>query len=395
MANVSLTVIKSRPTKEGKYIIRVALTHKHKTTYISTPYKVDNLKQWSKGHVVGRGDAATMNKKLRFILDKYQERIDRLPNGDFTIEQVRELITRASIETPTICEFIDQFARSLERQKRFSYANNIMYTREAVAACFGSAIMFENLNIFSIRTFETWLREHGQSDTTISIRISHLKAVVNAAILAGIVSYEISPFAGYTSPKSKVRDINLTLEEFIKFRDMDFGEGRDVRRCLIARDLFLLSFYLGGVNLVDLLTIDFTKNEARFTRSKTRRKAGNEVMITITEEAKAIAAKYLGAGGRLDFGYKFTRYEDFRSMVGKSFRIIRDNHFKPANNLTYYSARKTFVQFGYELGVPLYVLEYAVGQTIKDAHNRPIFNYLKVMHQQADEAIRKIIDYTK
>jgi hypothetical protein len=63
--------------------------------------------------------------------------------------------------------------------------------------------------------------------------------------------------------------------------------------------------------------------------------------------------------------------------------------------LMYYSARKTFCQFGYEIGVPLYVLEYAIGQSIKEAGNRPIFNYIKIMRQQADYAIRAIIDYSK
>jgi hypothetical protein len=61
----------------------------------------------------------------------------------------------------------------------------------------------------------------------------------------------------------------------------------------------------------------------------------------------------------------------------------------------FYSARKTFCQFGYELGIPLYILEYAIGQTIKDANNRPIFNYIKIMRSQADDAIRKILDYVK
>ena len=63
--------------------------------------------------------------------------------------------------------------------------------------------------------------------------------------------------------------------------------------------------------------------------------------------------------------------------------------------LMYYSARKTFVQFGYELDIPLYILEYAIGHSIKEASNRPIFNYIVIMREKADNAIRKIIDYSK
>ena len=60
----------------------------------------------------------------------------------------------------------------------------------------------------------------------------------------------------------------------------------------------------------------------------------------------------------------------------------------------FYSARKTFVQFGQQLGIPLYVLEYSIGQSIKDSNSRPIFDYMKVMRFQADLAIRKIIDFS-
>lgn len=44
-------------------------------------------------------------------------------------------------------------------------------------------------------------------------------------------------------------------------------------------------------------------------------------------------------------------------------------------------------------GVPLEVLEYCIGQSVK--RNRPIFNYVKVMRRHADEAIRKILDNVK
>ena len=92
-------------------------------------------------------------------------------------------------------------------------------------------------------------------------------------------------------------------------------------------------------------------------------------------------------------GYNYRDYEQFRSFVTKSLnRIGEELGFE--KRLTFYSARKTFVQFGSELGIPLYILEYAIGQTIKEANNRPVFNYLKIMRNQADLAVRTIIDYS-
>ena len=133
-----------------------------------------------------------------------------------------------------------------------------------------------------------------------------------------------------------------------------------------------------------------------FTRKKTADKktgADKEVSITIQPEARAIIDKYINERGELNMGYKFKDYEQFRSFVTKSLnRIGEELGFE--KRLTFYSARKTFVQFGSELGIPLYILEYAIGQTIKEANNRPVFNYLKIMRSQADLAIRTIIDYS-
>ena len=62
-------------------------------------------------------------------------------------------------------------------------------------------------------------------------------------------------------------------------------------------------------------------------------------------------------------------------------------------HVIYYSARKSFVQHGFELGISLEILEYCIGQSMKT--NRPIFNYFRVMRKHADDAMRKIFDSLK
>ena len=64
-----------------------------------------------------------------------------------------------------------------------------------------------------------------------------------------------------------------------------------------------------------------------------------------------------------------------------------------SRKLIYYSARKSFVQHGFEIGIPLETLEYCIGQSMKK--NRPIFNYVKIMSKHADLAIRQILDNLK
>lgn len=84
-------------------------------------------------------------------------------------------------------------------------------------------------------------------------------------------------------------------------------------------------------------------------------------------------------------------YENFNRYIGRTLRKIGKEI--DAKRLCYYSARKTFVQYGFELGVPLEVLEYTIGQSMK--RNRPIYNYIRIMRKHADEAIAKIIRFTE
>jgi hypothetical protein len=87
------------------------------------------------------------------------------------------------------------------------------------------------------------------------------------------------------------------------------------------------------------------------------------------------------------------RYSSYISLVNRSLQKIAIRLNLTHQHVTFYSARKSFVQHGFDLGIPLEILEYCVGQTMKA--NRPIFNYAQVMSRHADEAIRKILDNIK
>lgn len=63
------------------------------------------------------------------------------------------------------------------------------------------------------------------------------------------------------------------------------------------------------------------------------------------------------------------------------------------SNISFYSARKTFAQFAFDLGIRTEIVEYCLGQSMKE--NRPIYNYVRVMKRQADAAIQMVIDYTE
>ncbi len=191
-------------------------------------------------------------------------------------------------------------------------------------------------------------------------------------------------------PHSEEREIDITVEELKKIRDCNVKE----KSLCVARDIFMISYYLGGINLIDLMNANF-KNASvlEYIRTKTAhtKRGDKRISITIPFEAKEILKKWVNKSGKLEFGYKYS-YVNFRNYITKEIQRLASLQGID-KRVVYYSARKSFVQHGFEIGIPLEILEYYIGQSVKK--NRPIFNYVKFMRKHADEAIRKVLDNLK
>lgn len=409
-----MAIVKSRPGKDGSFGIKLQISTAGRAAYIPTRFKVDNLKQWKDGRVVKHPDAEYINKKLRALLVAYQEIFDGMPNPNVPAPEIKAYLERNFHKSDSLKDFAEAYIARLEKEGRDSYAQNMGYTLKYIRECFGESVTLQQFSPASLKAFENHLREKGSrqtpkkdaakkpgrskapkpiSDTSINIRMTHLKAILNAAVAEGIVEYKVNPFQGYKMPSKNIRETWISKEELKRIREAKFS-GIGERRHTIARDLFMLSFYFAGINLTDLIDARLDGDTITFVRKKTSAKKQGEkdVSLTIQPEARAIIDKYIDKDGTLDFGYNFSDYAQFRSFITRGLRKIGEN-LGIENNLMFYSARKTFVQFGQQLGIPIYVLEYSIGQTIKEANKRPIFDYLKVMRFQADLAIRAVIDY--
>ena len=87
MATLSLIILKVKVLKDRKHKIRIAVRHKHETSYIIIRFIIDSESQFKNGQIVKRPDAAVMNTKLRNLLNAYQEKLDNI----YDCKQLRQL----------------------------------------------------------------------------------------------------------------------------------------------------------------------------------------------------------------------------------------------------------------------------------------------------------------
>ena len=395
MAQLSFVIVPSRANSDGSHQIRLKITNVNTTAYLTTKFSVDTPGQFQNGMVVKHPRAIAINKDLRILLGEYEEMLMEMGETRVPASQIKKYLERPRFAGESLKEYAEKYIAELKANGQTSYALNMGYTLKYLVEKFGEYVSLSAMSLTAIKEWERFLLKRGDSATTINIRMTHLKALLNAAVNEGVVEYKIFPFRNYKMPQKNVRDICISKSELTRLREATFC-GVSEKRFTVARDLFMLSFYCAGINLTDLMSAKLDGDILTFIRKKTADKktgADKEVSMTIQPEAREIIDKYINKRGELDMGYHYRDYEQFRSFVTKSLnRIGEELGFE--KRLTFYSARKTFVQFGSELGIPLYILEYAIGQTIKEANNRPVFNYLKIMRSQADLAIRTIIDYS-
>lgn len=393
MATIKLTVLKNTRAKDGSFKIRISIGHKQETRYIVTKYKVQNFSDFSNGSVVRVPNAHEMNVKLRNLLNDYEERFEAIYSpDDYSCKELRDLLKsmRPHSSAGTFNQVSEQYQKELTEDGRGAYASMLKNSSRLFNDFSGGDMFLSQISTIIVYEFERYMKRKNVSQTYISMTLSMIRTIVNRAIRMQLVTYNVHPFTYWKRPADPEREIDISVEEMQTIRD---AKPR-LKKQRIAQDLFMLSYYLGGINLIDLLAIDFRSvSILEYTRHKSRnmKLSDKRISFTLQPEAKEIISKWINRNtGRLDFGYKFS-YRNFLAYVTRAIKsLAKDLNLPNYRKVCYYSARKSFVQHGFDLGVNLEVLEYCIGQSVKN--NRPIFNYLKIMRRHADVAFRRILD---
>ena len=394
MATIKLAILKHTQAKDGSYKIRIAIGHKQETHYIITRYRVIKWSNFQNGIVINQPDANYINVKLRSLLNDYDTRLDNIPNlGDLTCGQLRDRLRDmpSSISSATIQGVADEYTAILRKEHRNSYAQIIDTMVRKFLEYTNGDIYMQNITTSTIDGYSHHLRSQGLAPAYQTMCLANIRTLVNRAIKLQLVRYDVHPFLYWHATQAEPRELDIPVEEMRKFLTFQ-TKFRSKQR---AVDFFILSYYLGGINLKDMIEIDFRGYKdhpiLRYSRKKTRiKKRSNQyIEFTIQPEAFPLIDKYLNPKTGHLADIPESKYRSFLNYIDLA---LRDVAYKLGINyrVSFYTARKSFVQHGFELGIVLETLEYCIGQSMK--MNRPIFNYVKIMRQHADIAIRQIID---
>lgn len=392
MTTFSIVIVPTKRLANGKHRIRIAVAHQAQTRYIATPFILDSISQLKKGRVVRHENAAQINLCLQRTINEYILILSSIKHANqLTCTQLIHSIQEEERKKYLTFDVIaKEFLSTLQSESRIKsyklYKTAISHFNRFLKK--EHDIPLEQIRPSHIHQYQNFLEKRELSSTTVRIYLTLIKVILNYAIKMDYIHYKVHPFAACILPSSRIRNLDLTVDELKSLRDDSLKE----QNLLIVRDLFMLTYYLGGINLKDLLDYHFEENNLilSYIRHKTyRTKHGeNEIVFSIQPEAQQIISKYRTDKGFLKFG-PYESYNKVYSLIYRYLtRIAREAGI--TSSISYYSARKSFAQHGYNIGIQIETIEYCIGHSMKS--NRPIGNYIRVMRSHADIAMRRIFD---
>lgn len=354
MANLLPTIVPAKMLSNKSHKLRIALSHNGETRYFVTDIIINSLSEFKSGQIVKRPDAQYLNTKLRKLLDRYQNALDTIECQEcMTCSQLTEQIKNVKkAKYITIEQLYEDYKdmHSLSTGSLGIYDKTMRNIHEYI----GENVLVSNITFYEVKKLESKLREKGLKSDTIRIRLAPLRSMMRYALQCKLITQDTYPFTGYKMPEKSIRDIWLSVEEIKAIRDIELTKESLIR----ARDLFMLSYYLGGMNMADIAMYDFLScdNKIMYCRKKIVRenKTIDVIAFDIPVEARGIISHYMRDDGKLNIASRYYKgnLKNIYGAINVNLKIIQ-KELNIQKKLMFYSARKSFAQHAFEKEIPI------------------------------------------
>jgi integrase len=392
MSTVKLVLVQDRPTKEGKYPIRLRFAANSKRSDVNLDVFVDSENWDAKEMYVLPGEQKYKAKNIiiQEAFDKAEDFIKDLNKKNRFIndaKQLRDLFCKKE-ESVMFLDRLYELAQRRGGKTKETYIG----TWNKLKAYTKDDIYFEDITQSWLEDFDNWCVKEGNRVNTRGIHFRNMRAVFNAAINDRVISADLYPFRSFKISVEETEKRTLTLIEFQKLLAYNGSIQENW-----ARDVFLLSFYLLGINMKDLFSLEPVENEeVKYRRHKTHKLFN----IAMEPETLVLIERYKGSTSLLNFSNTIAHHENFRKKVNRYLKKITEaiNKEEAKNKsefrireFTTYAARHSWATFAGELDIADKTISMAMGH--ESDGNTTTNIYIQFNHKKVIEANRKVIDY--
>lgn len=364
-ATVNLVLRTDKKKADGTCPVWLRFTANRKSRYVSTKISVPE-KQWnankqrvSKSHEI----APALNRRLQTLLNEAREK---------ALDASSAAAVKASVGASggSLTAYFETFIGRLDSKGRFWEWKKYRVTLRKLRECIGQSIDWSELDRAALDRFEKCLRtKHKNNPATALKELGRVRRVFRQAVKDGVIRADQNPFLTYDMPKgSKPDRRKLSIEEVDRMAALDLSDGSPER---LARDVFLVAFYAGGMRFGDVCTLK--AEQVKEDRIEYRMlKTGSPVSIPIPEAARAILRPYLDREGAYVFplltdgdegdSVRLRRRISSRNVViNRNLKTVAELAGIESDGLSMHVARHSFADYARQKSGNLFAISKALG----------------------------------
>ncbi len=398
MASVKLYLDTRNRLKDQTYPLKLSVCHQRQTKLIPLEISI-RPEQWCGDKIVEHAKERQLNSYLRQRLVNAEDTLlDLKRTGKLKLlsaTDLKKIIENYGVEKVDEPEPIrgylvrDHFERFIGLKNNKSTKELYQYTLNKIGDCANlDELCFEDITVGWLKEFEMEM-SLTCSVNTRSIHFRNLRAVFNDAIDEDLISQNVYPFKKFRIKSQETEKRNLSLKELRLLKDCTCKPHQEK-----YRDIFMLMFYLIGINAVDLLHLKEIKDGRIRYR---RRKTGKLYNVKLPNEALEIFERYRGENYLLNVMDSYTNYKDFVHRMNENLKEIGEMRVVngemvqiPLNpELTTYFARHTWATLAGELDIPKETIAAGLGH----GGNTTTDIYINFDLKKVDMANQKVINY--
>ena len=405
-----LALVLDTRSGNGTYPLKIRIATKKTKAYIGLEIRL-TPEQWNEAEnmVVNHTDEKSLNLFIKNRMTLAKAAILKLelqgPIERYSATELRDLIENHGEikEDPNQAKFLEYYYARVEKMERRKtrLSNDTAIRKMQQFDPFLDEKTFENIDLQYIQNLDAFWEKQGLTPNSRAVYFRNIRAVFNDAIDDELTqNYPFRRFSIKTTPTQKR---NLSIEELKLFKNYPIVNEFQQK----YRDLFMLMFYMRGINAVDIFALKKSNIRAgriNYIRSKTGksysvkiepemqeifdRYAGTDYLLDVCDGAKDQAeyeSKYEGFLQRMDRGLKKIGTYERKGLGGKK-------TIKPImpSGISQYWCRHTTATLMSDLGYSIELIASSLGH---DNGHKVTNIYVEYNEKKVDEANRALIDY--
>lgn len=296
--------------------------------------KTKKIKNFEKAQIVEK-----LKSELAAKLSSMAPEINYSDNMDAT-KIASKIVKKKKEDTLDFFSFAELWISRRESKSMRNYVCMLNKFKEFLKR---DTLDFSEITYTLLKDFENYLSDFTRAKSMYLGEIRHL---YREAMLEYNTDEETviknDPFLRYKAPKQvlKLGVRALKLEDILKIYHYDAVPGSRVQ---MARDCFILSFCLMGMNSVDMyLATKLEKGVLKYKRAKTKDRRADEAYIEVKIHPfiKPLMKRYEGSTHVFSFYKKYVVPENFNNNINRGLKDLGRAIGLP--NLQFYQARHSF-----------------------------------------------------